>query len=100
MFKIIKEKDLNYVKESFALVRIVVVDLVLPHVERLLFDELQVVHLIEQMWQEILGKALGLGEHLQGVDGLDLFALIFIRAQVLVQQVPELLYELFLFVHF
>lgn len=62
-------------KQCLSLVWIVLVYLVFPGVERLFFDQLEIVHLIEQVRQEKLGKTLRLGVDLKRVNGVDLFAL-------------------------
>ena len=60
-------------EEGLAFAWVVIVDLVFPLEERLFLDDLQVVHLVEKMSEQVFRKAFGAGVHLHCVNRLHLF---------------------------
>ncbi len=95
---IIKLKN-SYIKQSLTLIGIILVDFVLPLQKRILFNYLQIIHLIEQMRQEVLGKSLRVSVYLHCIDRLNLLhypRLLDTTGQILLQNGLVLLDKLLL----
>ncbi len=56
------------IKQSFTLIGIIHVDFVFPLQERILLNYLQIIHLIEQMLQEVQGKSFQVSVSFDCID--------------------------------